>query len=85
MGRVATEEDVAQGKAVFYVRGASEPYQMEIPCLGSQFKPDGSVIEVVVIQAEVGPNGPLLGIRYFEGGNGVCTLGELRLGESTTK
>ena len=40
---------------------------------------DGSEVKVVIIQAELGPNGSILGVRYFDGGNGICNLDEVRI------
>jgi len=33
-GRVATEQDVKDGKAVFYIPSGSEPYETELPLFG---------------------------------------------------
>ena len=77
-GRRATEADVQQGKAVFYVDGPSEPHDMNLPSMGLQRMEDGREVTVVIIQAELGPSGPILGVRYLEGGNGVCNLSEVR-------
>ena len=76
--RQATESDVRQGTAVFYVDGPSEPYDMNLPCLGLQVMEDGTESKVVIIQAECSPSGPILGVRYFDGGNGICSLSEVR-------
>ena len=77
--RQATEADVRQGRAVFYIDGQSEPHEMKIPCLGLQLKQGGPEVKVVIIQAENSPSGPILGVRYFDGGNGICTLDEVRI------
>ena len=69
--------DVQEGRAVFYVDGQSEPYDIDLPCLGFQAMDDGTEVKVVIVQAEHSPNGPILGVRYFEGGNGVCSLLEV--------
>ena len=76
--RQATDGDVQEGRAVFYVDGQSEPYDIDLPCLGFQTMGDGTEVKVVIVQAEHSPNGPILGVRYFEGGNGVCSLREVR-------
>ena len=76
--RRATESDVLEGRAVFYVEGESEPHVMPLPCLAVQLMKDGTEIKVAIIQAELGPDGPILGVRYFDGGNGICRLDEVR-------
>jgi hypothetical protein len=40
---------------------------------------DGSEQRVVVIQAELAQDTVVLGVRPLAGGNGVCTIGEVRL------
>ena len=78
-GRRATEADVLAGAAVFYVQGESTPAAIELPCCAMQLLEDGSEQPVVVIQAELAPYGVNLGIRPVAGGNGICTLEEVRL------
>ena len=78
-GRQATVEDVRAGRAVFYVEGESTPFEMKLPCCGWQRLADGEEVPVVVIQAETGPTGTLLGVRPLNGGNGVCMAEEVRL------
>lgn len=78
-GRVATEQDVAEGRAVFYVEGNSRPVEMELPCRGVQRVVDGIEQLVVIIQAEHTDSGMLYGVRPIEGGNGICLAHEVRL------
>jgi len=78
-GRVATEQDVEQGRAVFFVEGTSTPVDMELPCRGVQRLVDGVEQLVVVIQAEVTESGILYGVRPLDGGNGTCLDFEVRL------
>lgn len=77
-GRLATESDVAQGRAVFYMKieggPQPEPFKLDLPVralLG-----DGQT--VVVIQAERMDSKVIVGYRNPQGGNGVCTLPELQ-------
>ena len=78
-GRPATEADVAAGLAVFYVPGESVAASMSLPCCAYQRLEDGTEQPVVVIQAELAPQGILLGIRPLTGGNGICLATEVRL------
>ena len=78
-GRVATEQDVAEGRAVFYVEGNATPVDMELPCRGVQRVVDGIEQLVVVIQAEHTDSGTLYGVCPIEGGNGICLAHEVRL------
>ena len=83
-GRTATEVDVKEGRAVFYVKGGSDPVAMQLPQCGLQAKEDGSSIPVVVIQAEHVDGRILFGVRPLSGGNGICTSDEVQLLEERT-
>lgn len=78
-GRAATEADVLAGAAVFYVQGASSPVSMALPCCAIQQLEDGLEQPVVIIQAELGPQGTILGVRPLAGGNGICLATDVRL------
>ena len=78
-GRQATEQDVKDGRAVFYVNGSTIPADFALPACGFQRLEDGTEQRVVVIQAEVIPDGTLLGVRPLTGGNGICSSYEVRL------
>ena len=78
-GRQATEQDVKDGLAVFYVNGSATPADFPLPACGLQRMEDGTEQPVVVIQAEAFPDGTLLGVRPLTGGNGICSLDEVRL------
>jgi hypothetical protein len=80
--RIATEEDVKLGRAVFYIDEGDEivhqPLNIQIPSLANHTdKETGEKNLVVVIQAERTDEQEVVGLRYFEGGNGVCLLFEL--------
>ena len=77
-GRRATEEDVRNGAAVFYVSGETNPAAIPLPACAYQLLDDGTEEPVVVIQAETGPSGTIFGVRPLSGGNGICTEAELR-------
>ena len=78
-GRVATEADVKAGTAVFFVQGDSQAAPMNLPQCAMQTLGDGATVPVVVIQAEIGPSGVILGIRHLSGGNGICLAQEVEL------
>ena len=83
-GVIATEADVRAGRAVFFLGNADEvpasAGQVQLPALALWHDPDlgNTVRAVVVIQVEIGQQ-ELAGIRFLEGGNGVCLLGELEI------
>jgi hypothetical protein len=81
-GKTATEEDVKSGNAVFYIEKEEhvdqQPLDIQIPSLAYQLDEEtGEKKLVVIIQAEKAGDQELVGIRYFEGGNGVCMSHEL--------
>ena len=87
-GRVATEDDVKAGKAVFYLdlsQGQrSHPIALNLPRCAVLTDEDGATIPVIVIQAEESDNGSgsvkvFAGYRPMKGGNGICMLDDLRL------
>ena len=83
-GRTATESDVKEGRAVFYVKGGSLPAAIDLPQLGLQAREGGASILVVVVQAEHVDGRVLFGVRPLSGGNGICTSDEVELLEEPT-
>lgn len=81
--RVATEEDVKAGIAVFYIdsKGVDinhTPLSIKIPSLAYHVDQETSEKTlVVVVQGEQTNEEEVVGLRYLEGGNGVCLLWEL--------
>ena len=81
--RIATEEDVKLGRAVFYIEneGTGTEHQaldIQIPSLAHHIDQDtGEKKLVIVIQAEKTDEQQVIGLRYLEGGNAVCLLFEL--------
>ena len=80
-GRLANEDDVRAGRAVYFVetgedRIPNDLYEMSLPAPAILHEEVGDV-PVIVIQAEMGPNGVMLGYRPLDGGNGVCLLEEV--------
>ena len=78
-GRAASEADVLAGRAVFYIEGDSAAAPVQIPCCAIQTLDDGSEQPVVIVQAELGPDGILFGVRPLSGGNGICLSNEVHL------
>jgi hypothetical protein len=83
-GRIAREEDVLAGRAVFFLSNAAQikarPMPIRLPAcalLTDQERPEKSA--VIVIQAEQAGNATYIGYRDLQGGNGVCTLSEITL------
>jgi hypothetical protein len=77
-GRIATEADVKNGCAVFYIPSGSVPHRIALPaCAIHHDVVTGRAEAVVVIQAEAGDGQIIVGVRPLEGGNMICTLPEL--------
>lgn len=70
-GRVATEEDIENERAVFCIPSGSEAYETELPLFAIQTNESNGEKPCIVIQIENSPEGTFVGVRYFEGGNGV--------------
>jgi hypothetical protein len=88
-GALATREDVRAARAVFHVADpantTARPAAMSLPALALWPDPDANNLPrpVVVIQVEHGGNRTVAGIRFLDGGNGVCLLEELEMIEET--
>src|SRR5882672_7958266 len=84
-GRVATEADVRAGLAAFSTPVGPEyisntAHHMPLPALAILRSDDEPrSVPVIIIKAEQGPRGVIVGYRPLEGGNGVCMLSELEL------
>ena len=80
-GRVAVEQDVKDGSAVFYIPDAEEtgvvPVDIGLPHCAI-FTEDGRSIPVVIIQSERA-DAHTVGYRPLSGGNGICTIAEVAL------
>jgi len=76
-GRVATEQDVKDGRAVFYIPSGSEPYETELPLFALHIdKDNGNKTPCIAIQIETTSEGTAVGVRYIDGGNGVGMANE---------
>ena len=82
-GRLATEDDVKSGRAVFYVGNASEigahSADIDLPRCAIVTDDDGTKIPVVVIQSEKAEDKHYIGYRPIHGGNGICLIHEVEL------
>ncbi len=79
-GRIANEEDVESGCAVFCIDNSEIHTHLEIqlPSLANQIdEGTGEKKLVIVIQGEKAGDQEIVGLRYFEGGNAVCMLHEI--------
>src|SRR5438045_6335687 len=81
-GRLATEDDVKSGRAAFYLGNVSDvparPAALELPALAWWPQDDDGPRRLcVVIQAEQGASQCMLGVRFLDGGNGVCLIDDL--------
>lgn len=77
-GRVAKEQDVKDGIAVFYFPENSFALDAILPTCVIQINPEtGHRRPAVVIQAEQAGEHVYLGLRYLSGGNGICHLEEV--------
>jgi len=76
---------VKAGRAAFYSPGgpryiSNTAHVMPLPAPAIlRTKEDPTPVPVIIIQAEKGPNGVVVGYRPLGGGNGVCTLDELEV------
>src|SRR5437879_8498305 len=83
--RVPTEAHVRARTAPFFTPVGPQyisntPHHMSLPAPALLRAHDGPrSIPVIIIQAEEGPRGVIVGYRPLEGGNGVCLLSELEL------
>jgi len=81
-GRVAVEQDVKDGRAVFYLRNADKTGAVHVD-IGlphcAVLSADGQRIPVVIIQSERVGEKHYIGYRPVSGGNGICLLFEVQL------
>ena len=81
-GRVAVEQDVKDGRAVFYLGNADEigavhvdiglPHCAIVRSAGAEFS-------AVVIQSERADDKHYIGYRPISGGSGLCVISEVEL------
>ncbi|UJH68811.1 hypothetical protein [Allomuricauda sp. SCSIO 65647] len=89
VGRLATESDVNSGAATFVIDGQGQehkPLDIRIPSLAFHVDVDTKEkTPVVVIQGEQVGEQKVVGIKYLDGSDGVCTLGELEFVSSPSE
>lgn len=81
-GQVATDADVMAGRAVFAQGGApgqTTPISLQIPQYACWTSEDAGRQRVILIQAEHGPPGDIVGLRTARGEEIVATLPEIQL------
>ena len=80
-GRVASETDVKEGRAAFYIEGERstlKPIPLSLPAC-AVLHDEKKETPIILIQAEETPKSKTIGFRFLGGGNGVCTLEELEI------
>jgi hypothetical protein len=60
--RAATEADVKAGRALFHLDGQGRKAILEIPAAGLLVQSEGEPVKVLILQAEVGPEGTVYGV-----------------------
>ena len=79
-GRVATEDDIKKGIAVFAIPSGSEPYDAELPLCAIHIDEESNKrTPCIAIQIEQADDGVFVGVRYLNGGNGVGSANEFEL------
>ena len=82
-GRLATEADLKRGDAVFLSlidgKPSGSPARIPIPQYAQLIEENGQRRPVVVVQAEIGEQGTLLGMRDANGNEYVATEAEVVL------
>lgn len=82
-GRVAVKQDMKEGRAVFFSPTGTSSYDIALPALANHIESEtGQKIKVVIVQAEVGPDGPIIGALYFNGDHLLATLAEFEIIEN---
>jgi hypothetical protein len=82
--RLASEADVQDGRAVFFLGNTDQidtaPYDVDLPhCALLVDEESGEKLPVIIVQAERAGEVILVGYRFLTGGNGICTLPEIEL------
>jgi len=79
-GRIATEEDVKNGLAIYCIKNTdSKPYQIQLPKLAYLTDLETKTKNlVVVIQVESTSKDTIAGYREINGGFGACLFYELK-------
>ena len=80
-GKPATEQDVAEHRAIFSMAGKSQgPLSIEIPQYVLWTDENGAEHPMILVQAERAPDGSeIVGLRGFDRSEMVATLPEVKL------
>jgi hypothetical protein len=83
-GRVAREEDVAAGRAVFFLEDPeiinAHALEVDVPrCAILTEAESGEELPVIIVQVEQADDKVYVGYRNLDGGNGICTEKEIEL------
>ena len=83
-GRVASEEDVVAGRAVYFLNDPEKinahALDVDVPrCAILTDQESGERLPVIIIQVEQADDKVYVGYRPLEGGNGICTEREIEL------
>ena len=84
-GKIATEEDLKKGRAVFHLGEHDKPHSplgIKLPALGYVNKKGENKKGVVIIQAEKVGDKKILGVRYIKGGKGIYHFSEIKTVEN---
>ena len=82
-GQIATKKDMKAGRAVFFSPSGTTPYDMPLPALAHHIDSEnGKKAKVVIVQAELGPDGTIVGAIYFNGDHLLATLNEFEIIEN---
>jgi hypothetical protein len=83
--RIAIEQNVRDGFAVFYFSNAAEieavPADIGVPRLATRYTEGEAPQTVVIIQSEQAGDKHYIGYRTLTGGNGMCFRHEVELHE----
>lgn len=81
VGRIATEADVKDGRAAFYVTGdpVMKALDIPLPACAILHGEKEKEIPIIVIQAVQTSKITAIGYRLLSGGNGVCSLSEIEI------
>ena len=81
-GHIAGEQDVKDGRAVFYLDNAAEIGAVHVD-IGlphcAVIDADGHHIPAIVIQSERADSKHYIGYRPISGGNGICVFAQVEL------
>jgi hypothetical protein len=73
------------GTAVFFSKSGTTPYEMPLPALAIHSdEQTKQKTKVIIVQAEMGPDGVIIGALYPDGNHLLATLQEFQIIESAS-